>query len=89
MTIKVGDKLPEGELQEFVETETEGCSLGPNTFKVQDIAKGKKIVDLRPAGRLHPDVFGQACAGLRAAVRRAERQRASTKCGACRSTTRS
>src|SRR5215203_3282061 len=44
MTIKVGDKLPEGELQEFVETETEGCSLGPNTFKVQDLTKGKKIV---------------------------------------------
>src|SRR5215207_10809753 len=43
MTIKVGDKLPEGELQEFVETETEGCSLGPNTFKVQDLTKGKKI----------------------------------------------
>ena len=44
MTIKVGDRLPEGELQEFVETETEGCSIGPNTFKVQDMAKGKKIV---------------------------------------------
>ena len=44
MTIKVGDPLPEGELQEFIETETEGCSLGPNTFKVQDLVKGKKIV---------------------------------------------
>ena len=44
MTIKAGDKLPEGELQEFIETETEGCTLGPNTFKVQDMAKGKKIV---------------------------------------------
>ena len=44
MTIKAGDKLPEGELQEFVETETEGCSIGPNTFKVQDLVKGKKIV---------------------------------------------
>ena len=44
MAIKVGDKLPEGELQEFVETETEGCSIGANTFKVQDIVKGKKIV---------------------------------------------
>jgi len=44
MTIKVGDKLPEGELQEFVETETEGCSLGPNTFKVQELTKAKKIV---------------------------------------------
>jgi len=43
MTIKVGDKLPDGELQEFIEVETEGCSLGPNTFKVADIAKGKTI----------------------------------------------
>jgi peroxiredoxin len=43
MTIKVGEQLPEGELQEFIEVETAGCSLGPNTFKVRDIAKGKKI----------------------------------------------
>ncbi|MEP6608358.1 MAG: peroxiredoxin [Burkholderiaceae bacterium] len=44
MAIKVGDKLPEGELQEFIDTETEGCTLGPNTFKVQDLVKGKKVV---------------------------------------------
>jgi peroxiredoxin len=43
MTIKVGDTLPEGQLQEFIEVETAGCSLGPNTFNVRDIAKGKKI----------------------------------------------
>jgi peroxiredoxin len=43
MTIKVGDRLPDGELQEFIEVETEGCSLGPNTFKVADLLKGKKI----------------------------------------------
>jgi glutaredoxin/glutathione-dependent peroxiredoxin len=43
MTIKVGDRLPEGELQEFVEVETEGCALGPNTFKVSELTKGKKI----------------------------------------------
>ena len=54
MTIKVGDKLPEGELQEFVETETEGCSLGPNTFKVQDLAKGKKIVIFGLPGAFTP-----------------------------------
>ena len=29
MTIKVGDRLPEGTLQEFIEVETAGCSLGP------------------------------------------------------------
>jgi len=44
MTIKVGDKLPDGQLSEFIEEETAGCSLGPNTFKVSDLAKGKKIV---------------------------------------------
>ena len=43
MTIKVGDRLPEGKLAEFIETETEGCSLGPNTFNVSDLTKGKKI----------------------------------------------
>ena len=43
MTIKVGERLPEGTVQEFIEVEGNGCSVGPNTFKVQDQAKGKKI----------------------------------------------
>src|SRR3989338_3742139 len=42
--IKVGDRLPEATLSEFIETETAGCSLGPNSFKVSDLVKGKKIV---------------------------------------------
>jgi peroxiredoxin len=41
--IKVGDRVPEGTLTEFIETETAGCSLGPNNFKVSDLVKGKKI----------------------------------------------
>jgi peroxiredoxin len=44
MPIKVGDKLPEGQVQEFIEVETAGCSIGPNTFNVADLTKGKKIV---------------------------------------------
>ncbi|MET3117905.1 peroxiredoxin [Undibacterium sp. GrIS 1.8] len=43
MTIKIGDKLPAGSLAEFIEVESEGCSLGPNTFKVEDLTKGKTI----------------------------------------------
>jgi peroxiredoxin len=43
MTIKIGDRLPQGTLSEFIEVESEGCSLGPNTFKVEDLTKGKKI----------------------------------------------
>ncbi len=44
MTIKVGDRLPDGQLQEYIEVETAGCPVGPNTFNVQDLVKGKKIV---------------------------------------------
>jgi peroxiredoxin len=43
MTIKVGDRLPEGTVQEFIEVEGNGCSVGPNTFKVEELTKGRKI----------------------------------------------
>ena len=39
--IKVGDKLPAGNLQEFVEVEGNGCSIGPNTFDVDKATAGK------------------------------------------------
>ena len=41
--IKVGDTLPNGSLSEFIAVETAGCSIGPNTFNVSDMVKGKKI----------------------------------------------
>ena len=41
--IKVGDKLPAGKLQEFVEVEGNGCSIGPNTFDVEALTKGKTV----------------------------------------------
>ena len=44
MTIKVGDKLPSGELSEYIEEETPGCVIGPNKFKVDDLTRGKKVV---------------------------------------------
>jgi peroxiredoxin len=44
MTIKIGDTLPSGSLSEFIETETAGCTLGPNTFNVSDLVKDRKIV---------------------------------------------
>ncbi len=43
MTIKAGDTLPAGTLMEYVEVEGNGCSIGPNAFKVEDLVKGKKI----------------------------------------------
>jgi glutaredoxin/glutathione-dependent peroxiredoxin len=43
-TITVGQTLPAGSLTEFIEVEGNGCSLGPNTFQVTDLLKGKKVV---------------------------------------------
>ena len=54
MTIKVGDRLPEGSLSEFIEVETAGCSLGPNTFSVADLTKGKTIAILALPGAYTP-----------------------------------
>lgn len=54
MTIKIGDRLPEGQLQEFIDVETEGCPLGPNTFNVGELTKGKKIVIFGLPGAFTP-----------------------------------
>jgi peroxiredoxin len=44
MTISIGERLPASTLQEFVEVEGNGCSIGPNSFHVEDIVRAKKIV---------------------------------------------
>jgi len=63
MTIKVGDRLPDGQLQEFIEVETAGCSLGPNTFKVADLVRGKKIVIFGLPGAYTPTCSAQHVPG--------------------------
>ncbi len=52
--LKVGDKLPAGSLQEFVEVEGNGCSLGPNTFDVEKLTAGKKIAIFALPGAFTP-----------------------------------
>jgi peroxiredoxin len=52
--IKVGDKLPAGKLQEFIEVEGNGCSLGPNTFEVDKETAGKKIAIFALPGAFTP-----------------------------------
>ena len=54
MTIKVGDKLPAGTLSEYVETETAGCTVGPNTFSVEDLTRGKKVAIFGLPGAFTP-----------------------------------
>jgi peroxiredoxin len=52
--LKVGDKLPAGALQEFIEVEGNGCSLGPNTFEIDKATAGKKIAIFALPGAYTP-----------------------------------
>ena len=52
--LKIGDKLPAGSLQEFIEVEGNGCSIGPNTFDVTKLTAGKKIAIFALPGAYTP-----------------------------------
>jgi peroxiredoxin len=54
MAIKTGDRVPNGTLTEYIETETGSCTLGPNDFQVADLVKGKKIVVFAVPGAFTP-----------------------------------
>src|SRR6185436_18749758 len=61
--LKVGDKLPAGSLQEFIEVEGNGCSLGPNTFDVEKETAGKKIAIFALPGAFTPTCSAQHVPG--------------------------
>jgi glutaredoxin/glutathione-dependent peroxiredoxin len=52
--LKVGDKLPAGTLNEFIEVEGDGCSLGPNSFDVTKETAGKTIAIFALPGAFTP-----------------------------------
>jgi glutaredoxin/glutathione-dependent peroxiredoxin len=52
--LKVGDKLPAGTLQEYIEVEGNGCSLGPNSFDVAKETAGKTIAVFGLPGAFTP-----------------------------------
>lgn len=43
MTVSVGDHVPECTLYEYFNEESDGCSVGPNAFKLSELVKGKRI----------------------------------------------
>ncbi|HEV6969093.1 peroxiredoxin [Roseateles sp.] len=61
--IKVGDKLPAGSLQEFIEVEGEGCSLGPNSFDIGQATAGKTIAIFALPGAFTPTCSAQHVPG--------------------------
>lgn len=52
--LKVGDKLPAGTLQEYIEVEGNGCSIGPNGFDVAKETAGKTVAIFALPGAFTP-----------------------------------
>jgi glutaredoxin/glutathione-dependent peroxiredoxin len=71
--LKIGDKLPAGSLQEFIEVEGNGCSLGPNTFDIAKLCAGKKIAIFGLPGAYTPTCSAQHVPGY---VQRADELKA-------------
>jgi glutaredoxin/glutathione-dependent peroxiredoxin len=67
--LKVGDKLPAGNLSEFIEVEGNGCSLGPNTFDIGEQTAGKTIAVFALPGAFTPTCSAKHVPGY---VERAE-----------------
>ena len=61
--LKVGDKLPAGSLSEFVEVEGNGCSLGPNSFDIEQATAGKTIAIFALPGAFTPTCSAQHVPG--------------------------
>ncbi|KDP83442.1 redoxin family protein [Cupriavidus basilensis] len=52
--IEIGARVPDATLNEFFEVETGGCALGPNSFSVAELARGRKIVVFGLPGAFTP-----------------------------------
>jgi peroxiredoxin len=63
MSIKIGDTLPAGSLAEFIEVESEACSLGPNVFEVSALTAGKTIAIFGLPGAYTPTCSAQHVPG--------------------------
>ncbi|AWW47336.1 peroxiredoxin [Polynucleobacter paneuropaeus] len=61
--IAVGQKLPNATLYEFIDEATEGCAMGPNTFEVEKLTAGKKIVIFALPGAFTPTCSAQHVPG--------------------------
>jgi len=61
--LKVGDKLPAGSLQEFIEVEGGGCTLGPNSFDIGKTTAGKTIAVFALPGAYTPTCSAQHVPG--------------------------
>jgi peroxiredoxin len=64
MSIKIGDTIPDGTLFEYYDEPAGGCSIGPNAFKVSEMAKGKTIALFAVPGAFTPTCSAQHVPGF-------------------------
>ena len=61
--LKIGDKLPQCQLQEYVEVEGNGCSIGPNPVDTIKASAGKRIAIFGLPGAFTPTCSAQHAPG--------------------------
>jgi len=54
MSIKIGDRISDGTLYEYYDEPTDTCAVGPNAFRVADMARGKTIAVFAVPGAFTP-----------------------------------
>lgn len=54
MSIKIGDRVPDGTLAEYVEVASEGCAIGPNPVQIGEQLKGKTVAVFAVPGAFTP-----------------------------------
>jgi len=64
MTIKIGDRIPDGTLYEYFDEATETCSVGPNAMDVAEQSKGKTIAVFAVPGAFTPTCSNQHLPGF-------------------------
>lgn len=61
--IRTGDELPDVTVYEYMDTEAEGCSIGPNPVRVRDAARGKTLALFALPGAFTPTCSAQHVPG--------------------------
>lgn len=64
MSIKIGDKVPNATLAQYIETATDTCAVGPNAYQVDDLVAGKTIAVFAVPGAFTPTCSEQHLPGF-------------------------
>lgn len=54
MSIRIGERIADGTLYEYYDQPTDTCAVGPNAFRVSEMAKGKTIALFAVPGAFTP-----------------------------------